>query len=371
MVIDSLSSGGAQRQIVTLARGLKSRGHHVEFFTYYPHDHYLSFLQEDEIPVHVHLKQSRFSIALIKALRQILRTSRFDLVLAFLALPSLYAELACIGLGETKLVVSERFMYGPGRLSFTTRVLQALHCLADAITVNSHHQYRRMLLECSWMSSKLQTIYNGVDLLRFSPGKRREVGSNNALNLIAIGTIVAKKNALNLARALTICRDCYNLKPVVRWVGKQDYSKAGCVAFTEVSGFIEANGLNEQWEWLGERRDIPDLLRKHDALIHPSFFEGLPNAICEALGCGLPVLASNVCDHPNLIFEGVSGFLYNPHSPDSIAEAIYNFHVLPLDKKRGMGANARRFAEENLSDSLLTSNYERLFLSLVESKSSA
>jgi len=62
-VIDNLGSGGAQRQMINLARELKTRGHHVEFFVYYPHDHYLPLLDEVGIPVHFHLKTFRYSIA--------------------------------------------------------------------------------------------------------------------------------------------------------------------------------------------------------------------------------------------------------------------------------------------------------------------
>jgi glycosyltransferase involved in cell wall biosynthesis len=124
--------------------------------------------------------------------------------------------------------------------------------------------------------------------------------------------------------------------------------------------------LNEQWDWLGERSDIPDLLQAHTALIHPSFYEGLPNVVCEALACGLPVLASDVCDHPYLVEEGVRGFLFNPHSPDSIAEAINKLYLASHDRRCQMSADARAFAEENLASAIFTDNYEKLFLSLID-----
>lgn len=364
-IIDNLGSGGAQRQMVTLARGLKARGHHVDFFVYYPQDHYRSLLDEADIPVHLHLKSSRFSVAPLFALRRFISQHHYDLVLSFLDTPNFYSEIARIGLGKTKLVVSERFMYPPGPLPIKLRLLQEFHRMADAITVNSHHQRQRMVQEFPWMSGKVQTIYNGVDLERFTPDQAREGRSNSSLDLIAIGSITAKKNMLHLGKALTICRDRYNMKPIVRWVGKQESSEPGRRTFAEIIEFLQSNNLSEQWEWLGERSDITDLLRQHDTLIHPSFYEGLPNVVCEALACGLPVLASNVCDHPSLVEEGVRGFLFDPHSPGSIAAAVNNFYLTSDEKRREMSEASRTFADTNLSAASFTDNYEKLFFSLV------
>ena len=364
-VIDDLGSGGAQRQMVNLACVLTTRGHHIEFFIYYPEDHYRPFLDKVGIRVNLHLKPSRFSVAPIIALHRFIGKRNYDIILAFLDTPNFYAEISHIGFSKTKLVVSERFMYPPGKLPLSLRLLQECHRLADAITVNSHHQRERMIKDFPWMRTKISTIYNGVDLEYFTPDEAREDRPNGSLSLIAIGTIVAKKNMLGLAKALTISRDRYNLKPVVHWVGKHVNSEAGRRAFAEINDFIDRNNLKEQWKWLGERSDIPGLLRQHDALMHPSFYEGLPNVVCESLSCGLPVLVSNVCDHPYLVEEGVSGFLFDPHAPESIAIAINKFYCASHEKRHGMGRAARMFAETNFSVASFADNYEKLFLSLV------
>ena len=364
LVIDDLGSGGAQRQMVNLAWTLSKRGHHIEFFVYYPESHFRPILEQAGIPVYMHQKPSRFSIAPIVALRRLIRQCHFDVVLGFLDTPNFYAEISCVGLRKTKLVISERSMYPSGMLPLSLRLRQECHRLADAITVNSHHQRERMLQEFLWMSTKISTIYNGVDLERFSPDQTREDRSNESLLLIAIGTIVANKNMLGLAKALTICRDRYNLKPIVHWVGKNDNSEGGRKAFAEISDYLDKNFLIEQWEWFGERTDIPDLLRQHDAMVHPSYYEGLPNVVCEAMSCGLPVLVSNVCDHPYLVKEEVSGFLFDPNLPESIAIAIDKFYRASHEKRRAMGRASRTFAETNLSTTCFADNYEKLFVSL-------
>src|SRR5205814_2077954 len=102
--------------------------------------------------------------------------------------------------------------------------------------------------------------------------------------------------------------------------------------------------------------------------IHPSFLEGVPNAVGEALACGRPVLVSDVCDHRRLVKQGVTGFLFNPADPSSIADAIWEFSCLSDPKRIEMGKQARGFAERELSDSVCLEHYELLFRKLLSRK---
>jgi glycosyltransferase involved in cell wall biosynthesis len=365
-VIDNLGSGGAQRQIVVLARGLKARGHECDFFTYYSHSHYRPLLEEFDIPVHQKIKTNRFSISPLISLYQLINQQHYDVAISFLDTPNLYSEIACISQSKTKVLVSERSVYPQGGLPAKLRILQEFHRFADAITVNSQHQREKMEQQFPWMTSKIQTIYNGVDLELFTPPLQKNRPTNNVLSLIAISTIVANKNMLNLVKALKICRDFYNIKPLIAWAGKQDLSEGGCKAFADINYYVKCNQLENQWEWLGERTDIPGLLQKYDALIHPSLYEGLPNVVCEALSSGLPVLVSDVCDHPLLVEEGVTGFLFNPHSPERMAESIYKFHKTTIKQRQNMELSAREFAVKNISMDKYIDTYENVLQNIMK-----
>src|ERR1051326_2467497 len=107
-VIDNLRSGGAQRQLVMLAEGLVARGHVVEFFTYYRQNFFQSRLEKLGIQIHEEPKRFRFSVGVPFALRRTMCGGRYDVVLAFMDVPSLYAELARVYLRSPLLVVSER-----------------------------------------------------------------------------------------------------------------------------------------------------------------------------------------------------------------------------------------------------------------------
>lgn len=81
-------------------------------------------------------------------------------------------------------------------------------------------------------------------------------------------------------------------------------------------------GIEHRVSWLGMRRDVPDLLRRADALVLPSRREGMPLVIVEALACGVPTIASRVGGIPEVVSEGRNGWLLPPDDPLAWATAL-------------------------------------------------
>lgn len=367
LVIDSFGSGGAQRQIVNLALGLHKSGHQVEFFIYFPqYQHFRSAIEQTGILIHECKKQHRFSLNVIRQLRRQLMKGNYDIALSFLDTPNFYLEIASVGLTKPIIVISERFVYPDGRLPWPMWFLQQFHRLADQITVNSHHQRERMIEEFPWMKQRIKTIYNGVDLTLFTPKTANITQSGSfQIRLLVVSSVLPRKNILNLIHALAIYRQHYGEPPLVHWAGAVQNSDESQSIYTEANQLLERLGLLSAWCWLGVRSDISALLHEYDALIHPSLYEGLPNAICEALAAGRPVLAANNGDNGRLLQNGQAGLLFDPKRPDDIAKQLHKFVQLTSESRQVMAAKARAIAERELAPSTYISNYEKLFLNLL------
>lgn len=359
-VIDSLGSGGAQRQMVTLALDFKQQGHSTAFFLYAEGDHFAPYLEEADIPIYTHLKRSRYSLDVFVALRRRLKEGQYDIVLSFLTTPNFYnAVVSRTLLKRPVSIVSERSYDPPQGASRKIHLIRQAYRLVDYVTVNSHHQRENFLHLYPWLRDRIITIYNGLDIEHFHPPQAEP--PTKPFKILCIGRIVGYKNVLCLVKALAILRDTYQVQPQVNWVGRiedQTY-------FDTVHDEITKLNLDNQWTWLYQRHDIVDLLHQHHVLVHPSYFEGLSNVICEALSSGRPVITNSTLENPKLIQHGESGYLFENDNPEDLAMCIKTLMDDSDEKRQQMGQAARAYAEANLSIEQLTSNYRKLFEELL------
>jgi len=366
-VIDSFGSGGAQRQMVLLAKGMCANNHKIEFFIYHPaHDFYESELMALNIKVHKYRKMSQFSFGPVFEIRKILRNGDYDAVLAFMDVPGLYAELASFGWRSPPLVVSERstYIFHRDRM-WKKRLAEQFHVLADAVACNSYNQSTLMAKANPHLRGKIETILNGVDKNVFYPSN--SVSRNDvSIKILIVGRIDEGKNALGALKALRILREKYGVEVLVSWVGKLNGSAASKIYFDQINELTTDWKFDDNWCWVGERTDVADLMRESSFLLHPSFYEGFANVICEAMSCGLPVIAGDVCDNSLFVKDGKTGFLFNPHDPESIARAINDFLSLQENEKAEMGQKAYALAIQKFGLDAYVESYEQLFSDLID-----
>lgn len=356
-LIDSLGSGGAQRQLCTLAVGLKKRGHEVRFLVYHPDDHFLPLLQEAAIPCQV-IPPCSYAQRVL-AIRRILRQGCQDVVLAFLEASSLYAELAGIPGRRWALAVGERSA-NPGMAKGTKSRLRQFHRFADAVVCNSHTN--RLMLEARFpfLKQKLATVYNTVDLDLFTSDSHRfqTVWKKNVgpFRIVVAASYQINKNVINVASALNRLKIMAGGPAVVvDWFGGMPADRS---EFDRAVRYVDENGLGDLIRLHPATRDIAGEYAHADAIGLFSFFEGLPNVVCEGMACGKPVLASNVCDASNLVRDGENGFLCDPGSPPDIAEAILKMAALSKAERMQMGLESRRRAELLFAEDRVVERYE-------------
>ena len=112
--------------------------------------------------------------------------------------------------------------------------------------------------------------------------------------------------------------------------------------------------------FLGEREDIPVVLRALDVFVLPSLGEGISNAILEAMGTALPVIASRVGGNGELVNDGVNGRLVEARCPDVLADAIAGYLTDPrLAAAHGAAGRAR--VEREFSLERMLASYDELY----------
>jgi glycosyltransferase involved in cell wall biosynthesis len=368
-VIDNLSTGGAQRQMVNLAVGLKKRGYQIELFCYAAGDLLAQPLYEHEIPIHWQIKPSRYSPDVVFQLVNLIRKGRYDLLLAFQTTPNFYIIISALlsGKWKTPIIVSERICDYPGWVSRQEILIRNLYRCSTFVVTNSHNQRFQLAKQYPFLTNRLRTIYNGYDLQFFYPPQNEP--ENNPPRILVIASVSYFKNGICLVRALKRLRDEYGLLVHVDWVGQREVTGHRLDALREMEREIQEYHLEDQWHWLGQRTDIVQQLHQHEVLVHPSYVEGLPNVVCEALACGRPVIVSNALDHPNLVQDGISGFLFDWRSPEQLAKKIKAILEMPVEQRHEMGRNGRTFAEQHLGLDRYVSEFEELIQASLKMKS--
>ena len=127
----------------------------------------------------------------------------------------------------------------------------------------------------------------------------------------------------------------------------------------------EALGLGDAVRFLGTRYDVPALLSRAHALCHPSHAEGLPNALMEGMAARLPAVATAVGGIPELIEDGLTGYLVRPCDPAALADRLVAL-LADRDQARAMGLRARAKAERELSIVRMREGYRSLYCRLLD-----
>ena len=355
--IDSLGSGGAQRQLTTLAVALKKRGHDLRFLVYHPEDHFRPWLDVAGIECQTIAPLGYFRRMF--EVRRVFAQKQPDVVLAFLEGPAFYAEIAALPRRKFGLVVGER-LAEPALTRGKNYWLRHFHALADAVITNSYTNQLQLEHAFPGLRKKLATIYNAVDMERFHPPAVNDHAGTQGepVRVVVAASYQAKKNMENVAQALLLLRNGKaSCSVVVDWYGGPANDAN---PLEKAQHFVAEHDLSGCLRFHPAKRDIEVEFASAAAVGLFSFYEGLPNVVCEGMACQKPILMSDVCDAGSLVVDGENGFLCDPASPPSIAEAFRKLISAPQAQLRSMGLASRRKAEVLFAEATIVRCYEQV-----------
>ncbi len=127
-------------------------------------------------------------------------------------------------------------------------------------------------------------------------------------------------------------------------------------------------GISDRVVFLGLRRDIPSLLDAADGFVLSSAWEGLPNIVMEAMAAAKPVVATCVGGVPELVQEGVNGYIVPPGDSEALATAMVKMMALSDAERRAMGEAGRAYIEANYSLEHVVDQWEALYMELLQRK---
>ena len=343
-VSSGLGLGGAERQIVMLSKQLVDRGHAVAIYTLNRETTRADELADSAVALAVDQKRMRLDLGVVRRLRRYVATWKPDLVHGFLYDGDVYARLAGLGTGVPVLNSERSDDY---RLSRIQRLGYRLTArLVDGVVANSHAGAAYAARHHRLPAGRVHVVWNGIDTAeideRLSSGARPacEIWPGQDLKRAClVGAIRWEKDYL---LALRVAARLVRLDPSWRFIcvgdqrplSKDDYKM-------QVVAERDRLGLERFVEFVGHRRDVPEIIGSSDVLLVTSVYEGFPNVVLEAMACGTPVASTNYSDVRRIL--PMSWQVVDSRDELELADVVRRCHEFRSELARAQ----RRWVEEH------------------------
>jgi glycosyltransferase involved in cell wall biosynthesis len=364
-VIDSLNVGGTERQCVEIAQRINSGSFTMHLVTLDKDGPLYPVLIKTGIPL-TEFKMSRGfyhpkSILQILRLASFIRREKFHIVQTY-GFYSTVPGVIAAKLARVPIVIASKRDMGEFLPRIKIKTEKILWRFCDKIVVNANRIKDYLISEEKIPEGKITVIYNGVDLRKYV--HESEIGYTSKTNIV--GMIAnfrqQKDHRTFLDGAERVLKERLDVR----------FSLVGSGPFEdEMKRYARHIGVQDGVVFHGRRtgKELYDILRSFTISVLSSTNEGMPNAILESMAFGIPVIANPSGGIPELIEDGVTGFIFPSKRPDILAEKI----IYLLNNKKiaeEIGKCGQSKVEQKFNYSLMCSQYKKLYETLKNHKQS-
>jgi glycosyltransferase involved in cell wall biosynthesis len=325
-LIRSLNKGGAERQLISLAVGLKECGHVITVAVFYPGGILQEKLTAYGVPVISLNKRGRWDIfRFLVCLVRTVRSESPEILHAYLGTSNILSVLLKPLFPRCRIIWGMRASnLDLDCYDWFFRVLYRIECIlsrfADLIIANSRAG-KAIAIARGIPKHMIVVIPNGVDTQHFKPDSkvrarlRSEWGIRDDEILIGlVGRLDPMKDHPTFIKAAALlARQRRDVRFACVGDGPVDYTQ-------KLHAFAHQLGLNGKLIWVGARDNMPAVYNAFDVASSSSRGEGFSNVIGEAMACGVPCVVTDVGDSARIV--GDTGVVVPPRDPIALAHGL-------------------------------------------------
>ncbi len=336
-LMNSLEHGGTERVVTTLADSIKSK-YEVKIYTLFDKK-----VIDTKIEHHSLLKNKNpymFFFLLpvyVAKLKKMLKHEKPDLVISFLEFSNI---LNIITRKKEKTIISVRahisevYKKRKSRFLFIP-IIKSLYKKSDHVIVNSENAKIDLIKEFDVKKERIKVIYNPVDINKIRElsedkieAEYKDVFNKNKLVLVNLGRLTYQKAQVNLIKIIKNLETTEDVKLVIIGTGELK---------AYLSNLVKKWNLEKKVLLLGDKKNPFKYLKRADIFVFTSFYEGLPNAMLEAMACGLPVMSADCRTGPREILAPDTNPEANAKSEEKSKYGIlcpsFDQKINPLEKE--------------------------------------
>jgi N-acetyl-alpha-D-glucosaminyl L-malate synthase BshA len=358
--------GGSGILATRLGVEFAKRGHEVHFITY---ERPVAIQGGDPENVHVHLvsvleyplfKYPPYTIALASEMFRVSERQGLDVLHVHYSIPhSTAAHLAREMTGVPYVVTlhgSDVTILGsdPSYLPVNTHTIEEADAVTAVSQFMSDEAYSRLSLK-----KEIRVIPNFVDSDVFAPTPCDEKDLDNGKDVVIthISNFRPVKRVHDIVYAMKmVSRKAPGARLMLVGDGPDRIS---------VERLVKRLGLEEHVMLTGFRSDVANLLNCSDVVVLSSETESAPLTLLEGMSSGLPVIATRVGGIPEIVDDGVNGFLVQSKNPEAIAERILDLNADPELRSR-LGDAARARVLERYTAEKVVGQYTEIYESVTD-----
>ena len=361
LFLGGLNPGGAEHQMVVLARLLKKEGYDVTYLCGDKSYFFQKDIEDANIPL-IRINENKLAARLKLSiprttfkLRKILKKGKFDTVISFLgewnfqncllANKRKTRHRAITGIRNNR----DEVFLNPKRKFYTHFEPNAYRKVS-----NSKAAERRFAHHFPQLEQKLTTIYNIVDLPPIVSSYTCK--KDGKVNIIVPASYREVKNPMRLLEAVTLMPTEKKASIRIDWYGN---IKAGQIMYNRMQEYIHANHLDNAVVLHDATTDIANRINEADMVGLFSTSEGLPNSICEGMMLGKPIIMTRVSDYDVLV-DASNGFLCDASSPQSISQALSLAAGLTASEIESLGQQSKQKAQALFSEETIIKQWQQI-----------
>ena len=279
-------------------------------------------------------------MALLRAYKSLIKNERPDVVITYTIKPNIYGGYVCRRLKVPYVATITGLGTTFERGGILLKLIVAMYkvSLKKCSCLFFQNNENRKIFESHGIRARKHVTVNGSGVNLEKHVKEAYPGhSDDVTRFLYIGRLMTEKGSAEYIEAARELHERYGNKVSFAAVGycEDDFKPVADKAVAE--GYLKV---------IPYQKDIHPYMKEADAIVHPSYHEGMSNVLMEAAATGRPVLASDISGCREVVDNGKSGILFEPRNVKALTGALEKFMSLDEDARRDMGRAARTLVEQ-------------------------
>lgn len=296
-------------------------------------------------------------LASIRTLEKFLAEQEYDCINSHNRNASIVARIATWRATRAINLYTAHGMYfhdGQGRLSnwLTEQIEGGLARITSHTLSQSDEDTQRMVAHGHIARERIETIGNGINTEKFSQRPRTtlpwENGTTPVFRIAALGRLVRGKGFESLLQAFHEFHAQVPASELV-FIGGNIHADIE-PSHENLQNLISQLGLTNQVHITGMVDNAEFYLAASDVFVHPSYREGMPRSLLEAMCMGLPVIATAIRGAREIIIPGHNGYLFEPGNSTELARLLTTLHELTNEDRQFLGQEGRKLVVQQFDE---------------------